>query len=397
MKRYTKKKKGGEAIDSGGFGCVFSPALKCKNKTKRSNGISKLSLKQMSDDEWKILSDVNKLLSKIPNYKNYFLLDNITTCLPGKLTSKDKVNFEKCFSLQDVGINETNVNKHLNKLRIINMPYGGINLDKVIDQYIINFNTFNKLLFNLLDKAIIPMNKLNIYHFDIKSSNILFKNSTIKLIDFGEIGISTSKKVIPDILYDRALQFNSPFSRILFSNHIDTLISKLFIRFKVNKNTPIEKIVIIFKEIYIEFKQMYGVGHEIFLGDYLLPTIFKLISPAILKKIYNVKHRNLDSKSIIIEWIANYCSTVIKHYFDFKKMRLDREKYFKEVYSKNVDIYGLLSCYIQYIMSENQNYSKTFKLEITNIIIKYCFNDKYAAQPLPVDEIKNQLNSIKLK
>ena len=32
MKRYTKKRKGGKAIDSGGFGCVFSPALKCKNK-----------------------------------------------------------------------------------------------------------------------------------------------------------------------------------------------------------------------------------------------------------------------------------------------------------------------------------------------------------------------------
>ena len=27
-------------------------------------------------------------------------------------------------------------------------------------------------------------------------------------------------------------------------------------------------------------------------------------------------------------------------------MRLDRERYFKEVYSKNVDVYGFITCYI---------------------------------------------------
>ena len=394
MKRYTKKRKGGKAIDSGGFGCVFSPALKCKNKTMRSKGISKLSLKEMSDDEWKTLTNVNKLLSKIPNYTNYFLLNDITTCFPDKLTSKDKNNFEKCFSLRDAGITEENVNKNLNKLKIINMPYGGINLDQVIEQNIINFNGFNHLLFKLLDKAIIPMNNLHIYHFDIKSSNILYKNNNIKLIDFGEIGISTNKQIIPSILYDRSLQYNSPFSRILFSNHIDLLISRLFIKFKVNKNTPISEIVIIFKEIYKGFKELYGVGHEIFLGDYLLPRIFNLIPPAMIKKIYNVKHNKIDTKSIIIEWVVNYCCAVIKKYFNFTNMKLDRERYFEEIYSKNVDVYGLLTCYIQYIMSENLVYSNSFKIQVTSIIIKYCFNDKYATEVLPINEIKSEIEKI---
>ena len=40
--RKKSKNKGGKAIDSGGFGCVFSPALKCSNKP-RTDGISKLS------------------------------------------------------------------------------------------------------------------------------------------------------------------------------------------------------------------------------------------------------------------------------------------------------------------------------------------------------------------
>jgi hypothetical protein len=32
--------KGGEVIASGGFGCVFSPALKCKNKKRTKNKIT---------------------------------------------------------------------------------------------------------------------------------------------------------------------------------------------------------------------------------------------------------------------------------------------------------------------------------------------------------------------
>jgi len=36
-------KKGGNVIASGGYGCVFSPALKCEGSTKRiKNNITKL-------------------------------------------------------------------------------------------------------------------------------------------------------------------------------------------------------------------------------------------------------------------------------------------------------------------------------------------------------------------
>ena len=32
----TRRRVGGDVIGSGGFGCVFRPALKCKNKTQRN-------------------------------------------------------------------------------------------------------------------------------------------------------------------------------------------------------------------------------------------------------------------------------------------------------------------------------------------------------------------------
>ena len=37
---------GGAMIDSGGFGCIYKPALRCKNNNKRYDGISKLQIKK---------------------------------------------------------------------------------------------------------------------------------------------------------------------------------------------------------------------------------------------------------------------------------------------------------------------------------------------------------------
>ena len=42
--------KGGEVIASGGFGCVFSPALKCKNKKRTKNKITKLMIRKNAID-----------------------------------------------------------------------------------------------------------------------------------------------------------------------------------------------------------------------------------------------------------------------------------------------------------------------------------------------------------
>ena len=41
-----KNNKGGKVLASGGFGCVFSPQLKCKGKTLKKRGISKLMKKE---------------------------------------------------------------------------------------------------------------------------------------------------------------------------------------------------------------------------------------------------------------------------------------------------------------------------------------------------------------
>ena len=47
-----KNNKGGKVLASGGFGCVFSPQLKCKGKTLKNKGISKLMKKEYAVNEY---------------------------------------------------------------------------------------------------------------------------------------------------------------------------------------------------------------------------------------------------------------------------------------------------------------------------------------------------------
>lgn len=396
MRQYNKKtkkskNKGGKAIDSGGYGCVFSPALKCSNSKTRTNGISKLSFVENSNVEWNVLKDVKKMLSKIPNYNEYFLITNISTCVPDKLTASDKVNFNKCSSLEESGYNATNINSNLNKFKLINMPYGGENLDNVINFNILSFKELNILLQKLLVNGIIPMNKLNIYHFDIKSSNILYKNNKVKIIDFGEMGISTKHKIVPNILFNRAIQFNSPFSRILYDSFISENLRKFFIKYNIKQNTKREKKAKIFREIYNAYLNIGKSGHELFLKGFLIPGIFNLIPSDLILEIWKAPLDRINVSELLTDWIVNYCVEVIDKYFNYKTMSFNHDKYFSEIYSKNVDIYGFIMCYMIYIITDSNLYSQNLKVQISILLIKYCFNSTYAITPIPINLLLNDL------
>ena len=123
---------GGEVIGAGGYGCVFKPALRCQNSNKRIDGVSKLSIANYSNIEWKKITVVKQYIKTIPNYQNYFLLA-YDTCQPAKLDNNDKKNFDTCKILEEWGYTSNNINDKLADLQIINMPYGGINLDKLFN------------------------------------------------------------------------------------------------------------------------------------------------------------------------------------------------------------------------------------------------------------------------
>ena len=63
-----KSATGGKVIASGGFGCVFNPALKCQGrKTRGKNRITKLLTKKHALSEYNEIMEFKKKLDKIPN------------------------------------------------------------------------------------------------------------------------------------------------------------------------------------------------------------------------------------------------------------------------------------------------------------------------------------------
>ena len=124
QKHNVKNKFGGEVIASGGFGCVFKPALACANGKRKKNGVSKLMTLKHANDEYDEITKIKNKLNKIQNYSKYFLIDDIDDlCIPAALTTSDLQNFEeKCSALKKSKYTARNIEKEINR-------YSGLSIE----------------------------------------------------------------------------------------------------------------------------------------------------------------------------------------------------------------------------------------------------------------------------
>ena len=142
-KNHTRKNRapikremfGGSVIASGGFGCIFKPSIKCSNTFSKDDSISKLMLKKYAKHEYNEIQKYKKLLRSIPNYADYFLVEGFSLCKPQELDKQDLTDFnEKCSALTKKNYSESTVNKQIDDLMSLNMPYGGIDIDEFIEK-----------------------------------------------------------------------------------------------------------------------------------------------------------------------------------------------------------------------------------------------------------------------
>ena len=174
-KKVTKNKKtkksGGRAVDAGSYGCVFNPPIKCADNPNPYNNknISKLMYKKDTQSEIEEMAKVKKIIEHIPNKENYFLISNTSVCNPAELDNLDLIDFDKeCKLFTKRGIDSTNVNNKLHHLALLNMPNGGLNIEK----YLLNllhlpekelykkFIVVNTALIELLVNGIVPLNNM---------------------------------------------------------------------------------------------------------------------------------------------------------------------------------------------------------------------------------------------
>jgi hypothetical protein len=408
----SNNKQGGKVLASGGFGCVFTPALKCKGKSKRDkNKISKLMTNKHAKEEYDELLYVREKLNMIPNYKNYFLIDNFTLCKPNKLTQDDLKNYRECGALEKEGITKKNINKSLDKLLAINMPYGGI----TVEDFIINNKLYmqliklNNKLLELFKNGILEMNKKHIYHSDIKASNILIlmhngnddhdtpdtlvnvNNMKVRLIDWSLTVqyVPFKHNKFPNNWKNRPLQFNVPFSIILFTDLFVDSYSK-FLDKKAAASTSSSKRELLFEFVknylYLWMKER-GQGHYKYINK-IMYMLFK----------YEVMHTNEynNNKSLkdnnnlkkfiesnyTLPCIINYLVEILLHFTKFNNDgSLNMRYYLDKIFIHVIDVWGFIISYLPLYELLFENYDNLTETQILIFTkLKYIFL-KYLYEP----------------
>jgi hypothetical protein len=354
--------KGGKVIASGGYGCIFKPALRCQGTKKRLKGkISKLMTENHTLKEYKEIEKIKSKIRKIPNYEEYFLINDITICKPEKLTKSDLNNYKtQCRALPKDDIYENNINSSIDNLLLLNMPDGGLAIDdfnSANGSFKKWFHTSNGLI-KLLENAIIPLNKQNFFHSDIKDSNILIEeiddHYKLRLIDWGlateYVPFINSK--IPTSWYNRSLAFNVPFSIILFNDHFEKLYIKYITKFgKINEDI-LNPFVLKYIKYWFKTK---GPGNYKIINQ----IMYILFSNDIDEDDKDVKIKIIEEEFTIF-YITNYLVQIIKKYTYFKnnKLVINLRNYLDNVFIHIIDIWGLLLSYISLLESLFTNYKK---------------------------------------
>jgi len=341
--------KGGKVLGSGGFGCIFRPALKCKNRTASkttSEQITKLMKKKYALKEKMEVLKFQKILKNIPNYSNYFLVDGFSLCEPAPLSSEDLENFdEKCSALKKMDLDKENINRResLMQLSALNMPYGGVDVSKFIDEHWYNakkMGELNNSMIQLLDNGIVPMNEAGVFHCDLKSSNILTREEDdvlrTRLIDWGLSTTYQPGQAIPKVLTNRPFQYNVPFSNILFTS----LFTKMYKSFLAKHPNPDYYTLRTFVINYVlEWVEERGPGHLKTMNN-----IFKNLFEQDLKNMEDSFRGEIIEYDFTFYFIFEYITKILVAFT--KNGKFDSDAYLSQVFLKNIDVWGFVVSYV---------------------------------------------------
>jgi serine/threonine protein kinase len=397
MNNPSTMNTGGNLLASGGYGCVFSPALMCEGETKRqTNKITKLMTEKHALSEYDEINSIREKLQDIKNFQNYFLIYGTTLCKPSRLKKSDLSNYEECRALPKDGITKKNINTNLDRLLSLNIPNGGL----AIDDYLYKDGTFDKMykvhtsLSNLFKKGILPMNKKNIYHGDIKDSNILVDNSyKCRLIDWGlTVEYNPFKdQSFPRTWRNRPLQFNVPFSVILFT---DRFIEK-YSTFLKNGGTPdrisLKPFIVNYISVWMKER---GPGHYKFINE----IMFVLFSNSITNVSSNHKTKIVETQ-ITMNYIVNHLVEVLVNFNKYgDDIKLNLRDYLDNVFIKIVDVWGFVCAYFPFAEILFNNYSNLTKQQlevykkIQFIFGEFLFNP--IIKPININTLHTELKNL---
>jgi len=380
---------GGAAIAAGGFGCVFLPALKCKGEERPTGKVvSKLLTKGNADDEFNEAKEIQQILKTglgESTYNEYFIFPE-KQCTPDVLTKDDLINYDKkCKNLTKKGFTEKTINQNLTSVGIIELPNGGSDLDKTIKTMKSpkEFKEFNRSAINLLTKAVVPMNKLGVAHFDLKSPNILIDdNKQMRIIDWG-LSLINEKSSVPSGALSRPVQYNLPFGAVLFNNSIIATINNKLKKIQFN--------------VYENYKQELKTQISTIMYDIVIYNFKKedghipYVSSS-LEKHFNMKG-NTGFMYFLCNLFTNYLTEAVINFINPSTKKFDALKYFNDVVMKNCDVWGFITIYDD-ILSNNKHLSNVYRNRLKAVVYKYLYSTEYAAEPIDINILTDDLKHI---
>ena len=345
---------GGKPVFSGAQGCVFIPALKCKNQhssAKRSdNTISKLGYKEGSDFEMREYEKITPFITKIKNHEKYFSI-RVNSCEPDALDADDLVQFNKvCRNFKSGTITAENVNDNLSKLRAINMPNLGVDLRGWMDAAPMDprrLRLLNDHISELLMRAVVPMNTLGVMHNDLKSENIMMNRSetNTRIIDWGLAGTTTPHQIIPGRYFmNNPVTFNRPFSTMIISSEIDELYKAYLEKMKLAHPTTPEQLRPFVRELYEEYRKLYPSGHEYI--TYIFESMFNLKTDT----------ASLAVSAAVSAAVEQYNAEILLNFTDPTQRQFMLHDYFDKVYRFNTDVWGTLCVFYSMFMMPRSHF-----------------------------------------
>ena len=396
------QRHGGKAIGSGGFACVFSPALPCepvenharatshnttatltqkkKSPRERTPGyVSKLMLRKHAASEFRTIRDIRQRVQAIPRAAEFFLLEGAHLCMPSKLTQEDLSGFgKKCKSLVKRGFTAQNVNEKekLDQLGAINEPFGGIDvydyMRTVVQSQRGALDLLVTALLQLLMDGVGPMNRLGVFHCDIKDSNLLVQTTEtrlfVRLIDWGLSVVMPGENAasgtgtgaagttkhsvmetwntlpptrVPYNLYYRPFEYNVPFSVVIFNNSF----AKEYNLFcdKLTTATPSDFELYEFVLNYVfAWNKKRGAGH--------FSTIHSVFTKLSMDNLPDVQRQRI--KQHVVEYdftyhyVVEYIVAVLKKYGRRRDGGDRLGEYLYDVFLPNIDMWGMLMVFM---------------------------------------------------
>ena len=402
--------EGGKPIGSGGFGCVFRPALLCEGETHRApRTVTKLMNKQNFKQEEAELKKIAPHIAKIPNNEKYFVVTQIKKCIPQSYSQEDLINFNTVCKPLLKGKYKTSATYIEGDTRNgefigLNLPDGGMDVFDYLIESRPSKKDISKFLGSymlLIQKGIRPMNIAGVCHFDVKSENMVYNSSLneTKLIDWGFAQFIPETAPAP--ILEKPLMQNSPFTILLFYRKPqNNPILQFFRKFLVTDgggfttvplSTTIRDQGIISshkKEIFIKelskvlrssiffnedsIVSFFGTRHVLGQFKYMVREYFDGKPARLLKCISN------QLANVLVEFSYNERGN---HFVDF-----DLTRFFRTVYRFNVDIYGALTVI--------HKLPAPFT-EIQKIMDQLMFGDEYTTKPYVIEDVLTQIQILR--